>query len=848
MNNRRLPLYLVYLAVALAAGGVMTAATLRIGEYKSLPPVQLTAPAVPDTIQNDNPFSAEKLLGVRKQLPDPDAKGVWTTVTADTAGRITFAASHGDPMLQTLTTRIKADRFAKGKLLLSSTSRATVKVDDKTLISKTTSDSLPADAESQISLNPEIVYDITVDLLSMPGDKSAADFRLEFVPDKEFEDVTVSSAPTMPRRVGPATTATGERVTSVALSPDGKYLLVAMKDVKSATESSTRAILTETATGRVVSEDVNPEAQWLPKGNSLYYSAKRNGVSDVYKMEVPTMATSLLAKDVPDENFVISPDMRYLFYYDVVEGGKDTGTMRRVKSPDDRIPGDRDRFYLVRYDLQSHLAVPVTYGGPSTSITDYSPDGSKLLYISQRQQPDTYPFYFISLVEMDVNTLRTDTIIKDEQGFVTDAIYSPDAKQIFITAHPEAFGGIGANFAPQPMANNFDGQGFILDRATGKVRAMTRDFDPAIVGAPVWNRVDGKIYFRAETGFDNFIYRLDPNDGKITKIETSLPYVKEFSMGNNEAQWIAYRGGSFTDDGVAALVNLKNGKETIVADPQKENVRDIEFGKMQQWKFTASDGTEIDGYFCLPPGFDPQKKYPMIVYYYGGTSPTTSTFYHLYSPQTFASRDYVVYLINPSGTTGYGQEFSARHVNAWGKRTADDIIEGVKLFCKEHSFVNDKKIGCIGASYGGFMTQYLQTLTDIFAAAVSHAGISNVTSYWGEGYWGYSYNSVAAAKSYPWTDPELFTKQGSLFNADKIHTPLLLLHGTVDTNVPIGESIQLFNALRILGRDVEFITVQDENHVVAGFDNRIVWQNTIMAWFAKWLQDDPRWWNELYGK
>ena len=845
MNNRRLPLYL---AVALAAGGVMTAATLRIGEYKSLPPVQLTAPAVPDTIQNDNPFSAEKLLGVRKQLPDPDAKGVWTTVTADTAGRITFAASHGDPMLQTLTTRIKADRFAKGKLLLSSTSRATVKVDDKTLINKTTSDSLPADAESQISLNPEIVYDITVDLLSMPGDKSAADFRLEFVPDKEFEDVAVSSAPTMPRRVGPATTATGERVTSVSLSPDGKYLLVAMKDVKSATESSTRAILTETATGRVVSEDVNPEAQWLPKGNSLYYSAKRNGVSDVYKMEVPTMATSLLAKDVPDENFVISPDMRYLFYYDVVEGGKDTGTMRRVKSPDDRIPGDRDRFYLVRYDLQSHLAVPVTYGGPSTSITDYSPDGSKLLYISQRQQPDTYPFYFISLVEMDVNTLRTDTIIKDEQGFVTDAIYSPDAKQIFITAHPEAFGGIGANFAPQPMANNFDGQGFILDRATGKVRAMTRDFDPAIVGAPVWNRVDGKIYFRAETGFDNFIYRLDPNDGKITKIETSLPYVKEFSMGNNEAQWIAYRGGSFTDDGVAALVNLKNGKETIVANPQKENVRDIEFGKMQQWKFTASDGTEIDGYFCLPPAFDPQKKYPMIVYYYGGTSPTTSTFYHLYSPQTFASRDYVVYLINPSGTTGYGQEFSARHVNAWGKRTADDIIEGVKLFCKEHSFVNDKKIGCIGASYGGFMTQYLQTLTDIFAAAVSHAGISNVTSYWGEGYWGYSYNSVAAAKSYPWTDPELFTKQGSLFNADKIHTPLLLLHGTVDTNVPIGESIQLFNALRILGRDVEFITVQDENHVVAGFDNRIVWQNTIMAWFAKWLQDDPRWWNELYGK
>ena len=96
-----------------------------------------------------------------------------------------------------------------------------------------------------------------------------------------------------------------------------------------------------------------------------------------------------------------------------------------------------------------------------------------------------------------------------------------------------------------------------------------------------------------------------------------------------------------------------------------------------------------------------------------------------------------------------------------------------------------------------FMTQYLQTQNDIFAAAVSHASISDVTSYCEEGYWGYSYNAIAAADSYFWKNPKLFTKQGSLFNIDKINTPLLLLHGTVDTYVPIGESIQLFNALKI---------------------------------------------------
>ena len=379
------------------------------------------------------------------------------------------------------------------------------------------------------------------------------------------------------------------------------------------------------------------------------------------------------------------------------------------------------------------------------------------------------------------------------------------------------------------------------------VKPVTKDFDPSLEGTPVWNAADNRIYFIGERGFFRDLYQLNPNDGKIVMLgKENLQTVRGFSIGDREDRYAAYWGGSFTDDGVACLLNLKNGKSTLVDDPLKEWLGDTQFGKMEPWKFTASDGTVVDGYMCLPPDFDANKKYPLIVYYYGGTSPSNASFYHLYSPQVFASRDYVVYVLNPSGTTGYGQEYSARHVNAWGKRTADEIILGVKEFCKAHPFVNKDRIGCLGASYGGFMTQYLLTKTDIFHAAISHAGISNVTSYWGEGFWGYSYNSVAAAKSYPWTDPELFTKQGSLFNADKIHTPLLLLHGTVDTNVPIGESIQLFNALKILGRDVEFITVQDENHIISNFNNKLSWHNTIMAWFAKWLQDAPSWWDELY--
>jgi len=236
----------------------------------------------------------------------------------------------------------------------------------------------------------------------------------------------------------------------------------------------------------------------------------------------------------------------------------------------------------------------------------------------------------------------------------------------------------------------------------------------------------------------------------------------------------------------------------------------------------------------------------MIVYYYGGTSPTPRTFESTYPLQVYAAQGYVVYTLQPSGTTGFGQEFAARHVNAWGEKTADEIILGTQLFYREHNFVDSTKIGCIGASYGGFMTQFLQTKTNIFAAAVSHAGISNITSYWGEGYWGYSYSGGASASSYPWNNPRLYTEQSPLFHADKINTPLLLLHGGSDTNVPIGESIQMFNALRILGKTVEFITVDGENHAIYTYQKRIDWNKTIYAWFAKWLKNQPEWWQALY--
>lgn len=293
-------------------------------------------------------------------------------------------------------------------------------------------------------------------------------------------------------------------------------------------------------------------------------------------------------------------------------------------------------------------------------------------------------------------------------------------------------------------------------------------------------------------------------------------------------------------------MNLKNEKYQIKDDLSRDILQGIELGKCENWNYINSRGDTIYGRYYLPPHFDASQKYPLIVNYYGGCTPVERNFESRYPHHAYAALGYIVYVIQPSGAIGFGQKFSARHVNTLGKYVADDIIEGTKQFCKEHAFVNDKKIGCIGASYGGFMTQYLQTQTDIFAAAISHAGISDITSYWGEGYWGYSYSQIASANQYPWSHPEMYMQQSPLFNADKIHTPLLFLHGDADTNVPVGESIQMFTALKLLGKETAFVAVNGQDHHILDYSKRIKWQNTIFAWFAKWLQDDALWWNTLY--
>jgi dipeptidyl aminopeptidase/acylaminoacyl peptidase len=823
-----------YLISSLAAAACIAAAAnskqVVISSYKAAQPIPIVLPAMSDsTDATGTKFTVNSLLKNPANLDLKNRAGVSLLSGTDSLSTVQVPTT-GDRSLTILETRLRAQHFAKGRLVVTTPEAYQIYVDGQ-----------PSDG--QLTLQPEQTTVVSFKVLSAPND-SVHNFSAVFKPDSIYADIDVAVDPNMKQRFSHRSTYQGLRVKSTYLSADGKYLITNYAETFTPDKTTYYRELSEAATGRVITRNIRDNANWMPQNSRLYYTVQGDTGYDLIVVDVPSMAETVVARNIPDNYFYWAPDESFIIYYARSEATKVQGPLQRYRLPDDRIPGNRDRSYLMRYDLATGVSTPLAYGGDTPYYLDITPDSKRVLYSVTHQTPAKFPFYHTDLVELDLATLATDTIVSNNPS-IKSAIYSPDGKKLFITGGPESFGKLGKNCDAFPIANDYDVQGYIFDIASRTPVAATYDFDPSLAGQAVWNRADNQIYFQAESDFRKLIYRLNPSTLKITQLPTEIDRITAYSIGNREASWLSYSGESTEYAGRAYLLNLRKSTNRLIADPLAPMLEDIEMGTTDSWKFTAEDGTTVDGIFTLPPDFDPNKKYPMIVYYYGGTLPTYKGMSHPYVPELFASRGYVVYMPNPSGTVGYGQDYSARHVNAWGEYTANEIIQGVKKFIAEHPYVDAAKVGCIGASYGGFMTQYLLAHTDIFAAGVSHAGISNIASYWGEGYWGYSYNTVAAAGKYPWTDRDLFA-QGSLANADKIHTPLLLLHGTVDTNVPIGESIQLFNALRILDRPVEFVTVDGENHYIGDLKKQSQWHATIMAWFARWLQDDPRWWSELY--
>ncbi|HSR49276.1 MAG TPA: S9 family peptidase [Acidobacteriota bacterium] len=636
------------------------------------------------------------------------------------------------------------------------------------------------------------------------------------------------------------------QVRSLSLSPDGEHVLLSQRWRNTRLDRwESRLEVRRFWDGQVVRQwvaDAPDDLRWSPDGEWISYLTRSQGKSDLWVQQGMNGQPRRLLEGIENMGgYRWMPDSSSLLFAWTKESEARKDSLKRHRDLPDRWAGWRNRAQLYQVDLGSGWVQQLTEGEWGARLQDISSDSKRLLYAQVRPHYQEPPYQATTLYELSMENGERSELTEITTSF-GGACYWKD--QLLVWAAPQAFGGAGVAVSEGLQANQYDTQLYLYDPGSSETKPLSRDFDPSI-GDVEADPERGIVILTVTEKDRSRLYRLEVSSGGYAPIGSGIASVDDFDYSPKSGR-LLWEGTSPLVPQKVYVADSPTAAPRLLADPTGEAFSQVRLGEHQRWEFENSRGQTITGRFYTPPDFDPSRRYPLIVYYYGGTVPVDDVFSSRYPWHLWAANGYVVYVPQPAGAIGFGQDFSALHVNGWGAENAQDIIEGAGKFIQAHDFVDGERVGCIGASYGGYMTQFLLTQTDLFSAAVSHAGISALSSYWGEGWWGYLYSGIATRGSFPWNRPDLYTERSPLFLADKVNTPLLLLHGDADTNVPVGESQQMYTALKLLGKEVELVTIAGSDHQIFDWDKRMVWWDSIVAWFDKNLKDQEDWWNDIY--
>ncbi len=481
----------------------------------------------------------------------------------------------------------------------------------------------------------------------------------------------------------------------------------------------------------------------------------------------------------------------------------------------------------------------------------FSADGTKVAW-ARTVSIDPYPWFRTEFRELDLAGGEDRLLATFDAGWESrpaNLAASPDGRYLAFTAPPEQVG------KDHPPRNVYARRAWLLDLAGGELRRIEHggpyafDADADLLFA--WDATGHSLLAAATEGSRVRIVRITPGrDGTPDRVE---PFATAGMLATRAAispdrSAVAYVAVGRTMPAVLALLRPASGEDRVLEDPNRELVARFRIVEPRDASFTGPGGQEIEAWW-YPPVRDvapPGEKVPLVVYFYGGATPRLRWFDT--TSQFLAANGYAALVINPRGCYGYGEEFADVHAGDWGPKAGKDIVAGIDAFLAAHPEVDGTKVGIYGGSYGGFMTEYLVTnWPDRFAAAVSMYGISDITSYWGQGAWGWTYGTMASGGKLPWDAPHVYAGHSPVYHADRIVTPLLLLHGDADVNVPPGQSDELFAALRVQRKHVELVAFPGEDHGISGkWSNRVGHRAMILEWFDRWLRDEPAAWEHRW--
>jgi dipeptidyl aminopeptidase/acylaminoacyl peptidase len=363
------------------------------------------------------------------------------------------------------------------------------------------------------------------------------------------------------------------------------------------------------------------------------------------------------------------------------------------------------------------------------------------------------------------------------------------------------------------------------------------DLDKLNTMPPVWSADSQTLYFQATYHGDTLLKSIQRDGDQLQTVIGDKGVVGDFSFDQSGLK-LAYLHGRLDSLAQIWLRVLPEGRPRRLTRFNLNLLQALDLGEVEEVWFKGPDDNDLQGWILKPPGFDPGQKYPSILEIHGGPMLQYGHFF-MHEFYYLAAQGYVVYFTNPRGGRGYGETHTRAIQCDWGNRDYADVMAW-NDYVRQQPYIDAKRMGVTGGSYGGFMTNWIIGHTDRFKAAVTQRSVANAVSMAGSSDLSqYIWGSLLGPDRAFWDDLETYWRQSPLAYFSQVKTPTLVIHSEQDLRCDIEQGEQVYAALKRLGVDTEFVRFPGEAHGLSRggrTDRRISRLNHILRWFDRYLK------------
>lgn len=645
------------------------------------------------------------------------------------------------------------------------------------------------------------------------------------------------------------------RIGGMNVSPDGKRVVYTVAYYSVPENKSNREVFVMNADGSDNKQITKTgfaenEAVWIKRGTKIAFLCNESGSSQLWEMNPDgTDRKRLSDYDKDIEGFAFSPDEKKVLFISQVKTVNSTAD----KYPDlDKATGViiTDLMYkhwdewvttvphpfVADFDGES-ISNPVDvmegelfespmkpFGGIEQLAWNTTSD--KIAYTSRKKTGKEYAISTNSDIYVyDLNTKQTTNITEENKGYDTNPTYSPDGKSIaWLSMERDGY---------EADQNRL----MVMNLETGEKTFVSKDFD-SNVDSYCWSADCERIYFTGVWHGESQVYQIDlANGNKITPLtEGMYDYASVALLGD---KLIAQRHSMSMGDEIYSIDLTGDHTVTQLTFENKHIYDQLTMGKVEERWMKTTDGKQMLTWVIYPPQFDPNKKYPTLLFCEGGPQSPVSQFWsYRWNFQIMAANDYIIVAPNRRGLPGFGLEWNEAVSGDYGGQCMKDYFTAIDEVAKE-PYVNKDRLGCVGASFGGFSVYWLAGHHDKrFKAFIAHDGIFNMEMQYleTEEMWFANWDMGGA-----YWEKQNATAQRTFANSphkfvDKWDTPILCIHGEKDYRILANQGMAAFNAAVLRGVPAELLIYPDENHWVLKPQNGVLWQRTFFEWLDMWLK------------